>query len=206
MMFTPVKNQKCPVASTFGCVAGEALPGRLGRVKRLLSDNGFFSEVNVENCMAAKIERLLAAGREAHHPHRKDRFSEPSPLNELASAVERMKHPLKTHRWCKLCGRRKQTVEAVFGIKKSVMSFPQFLLCGLAGVKRGGETGHDGTQHQQDDGDSRIPVQGTLGRSAQFLGGYTQYWVVPPTRDYGKRLRPGKPVSTKSKSTANNGS
>ena len=72
------------------------LPDELGHVKRLLGDNGFFSAANVQSCVAAKIEPLLAAGRDSHHPHWEDRFTEPPPLNEPASAVDRMKHRLKT--------------------------------------------------------------------------------------------------------------
>lgn len=111
------------------------LPEELGRVKRLLGDNGFFSAANVESCVAAKIEPLLAAGRDGHHPHWEDRFTEPPPLNEPASAVDRMKHRLKARKGRKLYGLRKQTVEPVFGIIKSVMHFRQFLLRGLAAVQ-----------------------------------------------------------------------
>jgi transposase len=110
------------------------LPEALGSVKRLLTDNGFFSAANVEHCVQAKIEPLLAAGRDGHHPHWEDRFTEPPPLNEPASAVDRMKHRLKTRTGRKLYGLRKQTVEPVFGIIKSVMGFRQFLLRGLAAV------------------------------------------------------------------------
>lgn len=111
------------------------LPDELGRVKRLLGDNGFFSAANVESCVAAKIEPLLAAGRDGHHPHWEDRFTEPPPLNEPSSAVDRMKHRLKTRKGRKLYALRKQTVEPVFGIIKSVMRFRQFLLRGLAAVQ-----------------------------------------------------------------------
>ncbi len=111
------------------------LPDELGRVKRLLGDNGFFSAANVESCVTAKIEPLLAAGRDSHHPHWEDRFTEPPPLNEPASAVDRMKHRLNTRKGRKLYGLRKQTVEPVFGIIKSVMRFRQFLLRGLAAVQ-----------------------------------------------------------------------
>jgi transposase len=110
------------------------LPDELGRVKRLLGDNGYFSAANVERCVAAKIEPLLAPGRDGHHPHWEDRFVEPPPLNEPASAVDRMTHRLKTRQGRKLYGLRKQTVEPVFGIIKSVMRFRQFLLRGLAAV------------------------------------------------------------------------
>jgi len=56
-------------------------------------------------------------------------------LAEPASAVERMKHRLKTRKGRQLYGLRKQTVEPVFGIIKSVMRFRQFLLRGLASVR-----------------------------------------------------------------------
>ena len=112
-----------------------ALPEALGRVAHLLADNGYFSAANVERCVAAKIEPLLAAGRDAHHAHWEDRFTEPAPLNEPASVVDRMKHRLKTRKGRKLYGLRKQTVEPVFGIIKSVMRFRQFLMRGLAAVR-----------------------------------------------------------------------
>jgi len=38
----------------------------LGSVEHLLADNGYFSAANVETCVAAKIEPLLAAGRDGH--------------------------------------------------------------------------------------------------------------------------------------------
>ena len=111
------------------------LPEALGRVEQLLADNGYFSAANVEHCVKAKIEPLLAAGRDGHHPHWADRFTEPPPLAEPASAVDRMKHRLKTIQGRKLYGLRKQTVEPVFGIIKSVMRFRQFLLRGLNSVR-----------------------------------------------------------------------
>ena len=111
------------------------LPEELGSVEQLLTDNGYFSAANVEHCVKAKIEPLLAAGRDGHHPHWEGRFTEPPPLAEPASAVDRMKHRLKTIQGRKLYGLRKQTVEPVFGIIKSVMRFRQFLLRGLVSVR-----------------------------------------------------------------------
>jgi transposase len=111
------------------------LPEALGCVKRLLADNGYFSAANVERCVEAKIEPLLAAGRDGHHPHWEDRFTEPPPLVEPASAVERMKHRLKTRKGRARYALRKQTIEPVFGIIKSVMRFRQFLLRGLEAVR-----------------------------------------------------------------------
>ena len=112
-----------------------SLPEALGRVEQLLADNWYFSAANVERCQEANIEPLLAAGRDEHHPHWQDRFTQPPPLAEPAPALERMKHRLKTRTGRKLYGLRKQTVEPVFGIIKSVMRFRQFLLRGLASVR-----------------------------------------------------------------------
>ena len=111
------------------------LPEELGSVEHLLTDNGYYSAANVEHCVAAKIEPLLAVGRDGHHPHWEDRFTEPPPLTEPASAVDRMKHKLKTIQGRKLYGLRKHTVEPVFGIIKSAMRFRQFLLRGLTSVR-----------------------------------------------------------------------
>jgi transposase len=128
-----VANDKQQLAPMLEALA--ALPEELGRVEHLLTDNGFFSAANVDRCAAAGIEPLLAVGRDGHHPHWEARFSEPPPLNEPASAMQRMKHRLSTTQGRKLYGLRKQTVEPVFGIIKSVQRFRQFLLRGLAGVR-----------------------------------------------------------------------
>ena len=111
------------------------LPEALGSVKQVLADNGYFSAANVEHCLNAKVEPLLAAGRDKHHPNWEERFTEPPPLTEPASHVDRMKHRLKTVQGRALYALRKQTVEPVFGIIKSVMRFRQFLLRGLAAVR-----------------------------------------------------------------------
>ena len=128
-----VATDKQQVEPMLEALAG--LPEVLGRVEHLLADNGYFSAANVEHCGQAKIEPLLAAGRDAHHPHWEDRFTEPPALAEPANAVDRMKHRLKTLDGRKLYGLRKQTVEPVFGIIKSLMRFRQFLLRGLASVR-----------------------------------------------------------------------
>ena len=128
-----VATDKQQVEPMLEALAG--LPEALGRVAHLLADNGYFSAANVERCVEAKIEPLLAAGRDGHHPHWEDRFSEPPALAEPASAMDRMKHRLRTVQGRQLYGLRKQTVEPVFGIIKSAMGFRQFLLRGLASVR-----------------------------------------------------------------------
>jgi len=112
----------------------QANPEGLNQPETWLADSGYYSEQNVTACVAAKIEPLIAVKRDAHHPHWRDRFGEPEPLAEGASAVAAMKHRLKTRAGRAVYALRKQTVEPVFGIIKSVMGFRQFLLRGLANV------------------------------------------------------------------------
>jgi transposase len=112
----------------------QANPDGLNQPQTWLADAGYYSEKNVTACVTAKIEPLIAVKREAHHPGWRDRFSEPEPLAAGASAVETMKHKLKTRAGRAAYALRKQTVEPVFGIIKSVMGFRQFLLRGLDNV------------------------------------------------------------------------
>jgi transposase len=111
------------------------LPEELRTTERLLADTGYYSEANVQSCVQAQIEPLLAPKREAHHLHWNERFGEPPPLAEGASAVEKMKHTLNTRAGRQAYALRKQSVEPVFGIIKSVMGFRQFLLRGLDNVR-----------------------------------------------------------------------
>jgi transposase/IS5 family transposase len=113
----------------------QALPEGLNQPGQLLADTGFFSERNVQRCHDAKVEPLIAMGRDAHHPNWRSRFDEPAPLKTPASHVEQMKHALKTRAGRAAYALRKQTVEPVFGIIKSVMGFRQFLLRGLDNVR-----------------------------------------------------------------------
>lgn len=112
-----------------------ALPEGLNQPETLLADTGFYSEKNVEVCRAAKIKPLIALAREEHHPHWRSRFEESAPLSGEPSHVEQMKHALKTRAGRATYALRKQTVEPVFGIIKSVMGFRQFLLRGLDNVR-----------------------------------------------------------------------
>jgi transposase len=114
----------------------QALPKELGRAKRVLADNGYLSQANVEYCARAKIEPLIALGRERHHVGWRQRFTAaPPPPPDSATPMHEMAHRLKTARGRKLYALRKQTPEPVFGIIKSAMGFRQFLLRGLANVK-----------------------------------------------------------------------
>ena len=78
---------------------------------------------------------LIAVSREAHHPGPLERFTEPPPLKEDATEVEKMRHWLLTMAGRALYAQRKCTVEPVIGIVKSVLGFRQFSLRGLENVK-----------------------------------------------------------------------
>ena len=113
----------------------QANPEGLNQPETWLADTGYYSAKNVAVCLAANSEPLIAVARDEHHPDWRDRFTEPAPLADDASPVEVMKHKLKTRAGRAAYALRKQTVEPVFGIIKSVMGFRQFLLRGLDNVK-----------------------------------------------------------------------
>lgn len=103
----------------------------LGVVERLIADTGFSSEKNIKACDAAQIEPLIAVARDEHHPGWRERHSEPGALPDNATPMQVMAHRLKTKAGRASYALRKQTVEPVFGIIKSVMGFRQFSLRGL---------------------------------------------------------------------------
>ena len=112
----------------------QAQEAKLGAATTLIADTGYCSENNVKVCEEAKIVPLFAVTRQDHHPHWSKRFTEQPALKADATPLEAMTHRLTT-----LAGRatyaiRKQTVEPVFGIIKSVMGFRQFSLRGLRKV------------------------------------------------------------------------
>ena len=111
-----------------------SLPETVGEVNTLIADSGYFSEANVKTCTETNIEPLIATGRQKHNQTLQERFSDPEPLAENAGPVGIMRHRLKTDEGRRLYGKRKSTVEPVFGIIKQVMGFRQFHLRGLEAV------------------------------------------------------------------------
>jgi transposase len=106
----------------------------LGVVDCLIADTGFSSENNIKACEAAQIEPLIAVARDEHYLGWRERYSEPAALPDNATPMQVMAHRLKTKAGRALYALRKQTVEPVFGIIKSVMGFRQFSLRGLKNV------------------------------------------------------------------------
>mgnify|MGYP003503418335 FL=1 len=110
------------------------LPKSLGQAKQLLADTGFYSARNAGACEARGIDPFIAVKRDEHHPAPHERFTEPAALAAEATPAQAMAHKLKTKAGRALYALRKQTVEPVFGIIKSVLGFRQFSLRGLKKV------------------------------------------------------------------------
>jgi transposase len=113
----------------------DALPDELGEVETLLADSGYFSAANVQACVAAEIDPLIAMGRQPHHPPLAERFAPAAPPPDNPTPLEAMAHRLKTQEGRALYALRKHTPEPVFGIIKSALGFRQFLLRGLDNVR-----------------------------------------------------------------------
>jgi len=123
------KQQVAPMIKTL-----QAQAPLLGEAKTLIADTGYCSADNIQACEEAKMEPLIALAREDHHPHWSERFTEPAPLAADATPMQAMAHRLATQAGRAAYALRKQTVEPVFGIIKSVMGFRQFSLRGLRKV------------------------------------------------------------------------
>jgi transposase len=113
----------------------DALPDELGTIETLLADTGYFSEANVQACVAAEIDPLIAMGRQPHHPPLAERFAPAPPPPDNPTPVAAMAHRLKTQEGRALYALRKHTPEPVFGIIKSALGFRQFLLRGRDNVR-----------------------------------------------------------------------
>ena len=113
----------------------DKLPDELGAIETLLADTGYFSEANVQACVAAEIDPLIAMGRQPHHPPLAERFAPAPPPPDNPTPLAAMAHRLKTQEGRALYALRKHTPEPVFGIIKSALGFRQFLLRGLDNVR-----------------------------------------------------------------------
>ncbi|MEW5980631.1 MAG: IS1182 family transposase [Acidobacteriota bacterium] len=111
------------------------LPEEVAQVEAILADTGYHSAANVTLCNNAEIQPVIASKRDKHNRSPCERFAEPPPLEDGVDPVGRVKHYLRTREGRRLYGRRKCTIEPVFGIIKHVLGFRQFLLRGLKAVQ-----------------------------------------------------------------------
>ncbi len=129
---TAKANDKPEVQPTLRVLEERAEP--LGKAKAWLADNGYHGEGHVKACQGEEITPFIAAGPERHPLPLDQRWADPPPWAAEADAVQAMKHRLATPEGRSLYGRRKCTVEPVFGIIKSVLGFRQFHWRGLKGI------------------------------------------------------------------------
>jgi hypothetical protein len=106
--------------------AGHAA-GDGGTVDDVLADNGYYSAANVQTCVAHGLTPYVAAGRDTHHLGLAERFAAAAPAPDGTDPVTTMKHRLSTQSGKAVYGLRKNTVEPVFGIIKSVLGYRAFL-------------------------------------------------------------------------------
>jgi transposase len=117
----------------------ESVTAAVREISDVCADTGYFSEQAVTT-----IERdgkgprvYCAVGRQSHHRRVEDilkKVDQPEPSDPPASITEAMRRRLKTCEGRTKYKKRKETVEPVFGIIKSVMGFRQFLTRGLEQV------------------------------------------------------------------------
>lgn len=119
-----------------------AVDPQVGQVKAALADTGYVNADALQTLEAGGIDMYVAVSRQDNHDQRRYDFR-PKPAADKPTRPIKdprllaMRDKLKTDEARKLYARRKQTVEPVFGIIKSVMGFTRFLLRGLKKV--GGE-------------------------------------------------------------------
>jgi transposase len=92
-------------------------------------DNGYYSEVAVQELEALGFDPYMATGRQRHHVPPMEAPETPT------SAQERMAAKVRSPEGKALYARRKSIVEPVFGQSKEARGFRRFLLRGLAHLR-----------------------------------------------------------------------
>ncbi len=103
--------------------------GRGNKIKKMSSDNGYFSEENVRWAQKHGLDPHIATGRIQHN----ERVPE-SPRGrppERLTVKERMARKLRTKKGRETYAERKWIVEPIFGFIKRGLGFTQFLLNGI---------------------------------------------------------------------------
>lgn len=129
---TQAPNDKQQIAAHLDQLT--ALPQQMGAATRLTADNGYFSEHNTQLVSERGITPYIATGREKHNQSWQERSKDAGPPPQNPSPVQSMRWRLKTKDGKTFYGRRKSTVEPIFGIIKQAMGFRQFLHRGLEKV------------------------------------------------------------------------
>jgi len=115
------------------------IPACLGEVSAGLADSGYVNADAIERLEATGRDSYVAVGRDDGNLERTYEYRPRSATQKPAKVVKDprlldMQEKVNSDEGRALYAKRKQTVEPVFGIIKSVMGFRQFLLCGLTKV------------------------------------------------------------------------
>lgn len=115
----------------------ESVPPSVGKPKKALADNGYLNKEAFKE-LEDEYDLYVSVGAEDGNNERRYDYRPPKekpPPEFTDPRLVAMREKLKTEEGRKLYSKRKQTVEPVFGIIKSVLGFRQFLLRGLEKVK-----------------------------------------------------------------------
>ena len=107
----------------------------LGKPEALVADAGYHSKENVEKCVEQGIDPYIAGSREQHNQPLEERIKAAPECPADADAVTAMQHRMQTAEGKAIYGKRKATVETVFGVIKEVLGFRRFHLRGLRGAE-----------------------------------------------------------------------
>ncbi|MDZ7692526.1 MAG: IS1182 family transposase [Balneolaceae bacterium] len=111
----------------------EELPEAVGQVERITADNGYYSEDNIHEATDRELIPYIATGRQSHNQRWDERLADPGrPGRGIGKGTNGLAAENPEGR--AFYGRRKATVETVFGIIKSAIGFRQFSLRGLKKV------------------------------------------------------------------------
>ena len=89
----------------------------------------------MEKCVEQGIDPYIAGSRERHNQPLEERMKAPAQCPVDADAVTAMQHRMQTAEGKAIYGKRKATVETVFGVIKEVLGFRRFHLRGLRGAE-----------------------------------------------------------------------
>jgi transposase len=117
----------------------ESVSAAVGKPERALADSGYANSEAFEAMEKSHIDTYVAVSSDENHAQRRYEYR-PEPHRSTKTITDPrlldMRRKLQTEAGRKMYAKRKQTVEPVFGIIKSVLGFGQFLLRGLAKVAR----------------------------------------------------------------------
>jgi transposase len=117
----------------------EGVDESIGQVETALADSGYVNADEIERLEEDGVKLYVAVSRRENHDERRYDYRPKSATDKPPKQVKdprlvAMREKLDTPEGKKTYGKRKQTVEPVFGIIKQAMGYRQFLLRGLKKV------------------------------------------------------------------------